>query len=505
MRIDELIASGQSARAFIDEAFPNLTDLAALARKQVETKKPWSAFDGTAPTVIGTAFDYRLRFWFAITPFNELTARAGANRVLREVLGLTQVISIDQFKTGGPPGERIGADSLLHSTWVADPHGEFTGVPNFISSLAESVDTRIGALNPVGRQLAGPDEQELARLCLLLGLLEQVYRSGKVSPGSPLSGTSLRTTLDEILDSMPDLWVEDLAGLMARAHSSWPSLSVAPAILNPHFKPGVDGDLIVAGILYEIKTGLSLEFPAWIRQLLAYALLDFTDEYGIAGIGFYLARHGLLMRWSMDEVVRVTGGGATPSLAELRMGFRSCIEKTVGPIDGPRPAIAYRNRREPLGPGSNPWEKDIVSVGEASELTGRAEATIRRSVTEGVLIPVSAPTGKRPANYGNGVMLNRKDVLAAFPPKQIHVCDSECDGGSHVAYFEAQLPPDQYDVEFFLRALHGIGTLTMTSLSRSVASVAEMPRLTRYRELSILGDAAKAPWLVFRCTWAGDI
>ncbi len=503
MNIDQLIGnSARPARAFIDEAFPNVTALASVARERVGAARVWSAFEGPAPTVIGTAFDYRLRYSFAITPFRKLEAYLGATRVLRDALGLSEVIEFDRWQAAKNSDD---ADRIRDSKWVVDTYGDLSDVPNFVSSLAETLDARITEINPVGRQLPDVDEQEMARLCLLLGLLEQVARSGKIYPGSPLSGSSLNTTLDEILDALPNLWVKDMSGLMLRAHDVLPGLGIASAVLNPHFKPGVDGDLIVAGILYELKTGLSLEFPAWIRQLLAYTLLDFGDEYGITGIGFYLARHGLLMEWSMDEVFRVAGGSATSSLAELRVGFRSCIEKTLGPIDGPRPAIASRYHAKPLGPGSNPWEKDLVSVGEASELTGRAEATIRRSVAEGALVPVSAPTGKRPANYGNGVMLRKQDVLAAFPPKQAHACGSECEGGSHVTYFEAQLQPDQYDVELFLRALHGIGTLTMTSLSRSVGGGSEIRRLTRYRELSVFGDPAKAPWLVFRCAWGGNI
>jgi hypothetical protein len=218
---------------------------------------------------------------------------------------------------------------------------------------------------------------------------------------------------------MPDLWVEDMAGLIARAYGVWSDVSGVPVVLNPRFKPGVDGDLIAAGILYELKTGVRLEFPAWIRQLLAYTLLDFANDFGISGIGFYLARHAVLMQWSMDEVFRVAGGSATPTLAELRAGFRACIEKTSGPIDGPRPAMASRHRWKPLGPGSDPWEKDLVSVAEAGELTGRTAAAIRRSVVHGALVSVNVPTGKRPANYA--VSRFRGPRLRSLRPRQAQV------------------------------------------------------------------------------------
>ena len=111
MNIDQLIGRSElPARKFIDEAFPNITDLARLAREQVTSAESWSAFDGPAPTVIGTAFDYRLRYSFAITPFNGLVAHGGAIGVLRDVLGLTPVINLDRSK----PGDRdLIADSEI--------------------------------------------------------------------------------------------------------------------------------------------------------------------------------------------------------------------------------------------------------------------------------------------------------------------------------------------------------------------------------------------------------
>ncbi|CCH17799.1 hypothetical protein [Micromonospora lupini] len=65
-----------------------------------------------------------------------------------------------------------------------------------------------------------------------------------------------------------------------------------------------DVDLIAAGLLLELKTGLgsmrrdgrrrsSLEAPT-IMQLLGYVLLDFPDEFAIKAVGVYNARYAHL-------------------------------------------------------------------------------------------------------------------------------------------------------------------------------------------------------------------
>ena len=41
----------------------------------------------------------------------------------------------------------------------------------------------------------------------------------------------------------------------------------------------------------------------WLWQILAYAWLDTAgDRYRIRAAGLYLARHGVLLRWDVDEL-----------------------------------------------------------------------------------------------------------------------------------------------------------------------------------------------------------
>jgi hypothetical protein len=66
-----------------------------------------------------------------------------------------------------------------------------------------------------------------------------------------------------------------------------------------------DADLIAAGLLTELKTTVkkpSLEVTdAW--QVIAYALMDYTDEFGITDIAIFHARYGYLAQWNLDVLL----------------------------------------------------------------------------------------------------------------------------------------------------------------------------------------------------------
>lgn len=125
-----------------------------------------------------------------------------------------------------------------------------------------------------------------------------------------------------------------MAGLTAMFYKPWAYYLGRPAILNPRFRlasgGGADGDLIVDGILFELKTYQGLLFPAAVRQLLAYVLLDTEDVYAIKGVGLYMVRHGKLIVWRLEEALDSLAGPDRASLAELRAAFRSCLDDLIG-------------------------------------------------------------------------------------------------------------------------------------------------------------------------------
>jgi hypothetical protein len=101
--------------------------------------------------------------------------------------------------------------------------------------------------------------------------------------------------------------------------------------LNPTFASsldvgGADADLIADGCLVDIKATIRPRVtPAWVYQLLVYALLDYDDEHGIEEVGLYLARQRLLLRWPLADLIREAGGARGVTVATLRARFRRTL------------------------------------------------------------------------------------------------------------------------------------------------------------------------------------
>lgn len=165
----------------------------------------------------------------------------------------------------------------------------------------------------------------LARACWALALATDVYRSG-LRPGSAFDRL-LRTGRfepDTLLALCPDDGVAELTalGAVAAAHLL-PQLDWPPVILGPEFAASAlcaaDADLIVGGLLIDIKTKLGRLDPKTgarhgsistteIYQLVAYLLFDTDDRYRIDAMGIYSARYGCLARWPVPAVLDTLAG-----------------------------------------------------------------------------------------------------------------------------------------------------------------------------------------------------
>ena len=102
-----------------------------------------------------------------------------------------------------------------------------------------------------------------------------------------------------------------------------------PHVLNPTFEGsidvgGADADLIVNGMLIDIKASVKQEIQSdWVRQLMGYLLLDYTDVYHINSIGLYMARQRILFQRDLGEAIEVLQAGNPMSIKELRGQFRA--------------------------------------------------------------------------------------------------------------------------------------------------------------------------------------
>jgi hypothetical protein len=427
---------------------------------------------------VGTAFDYRLRYFFHVTPSQNLIARYGVARLMG--VGLA-----------------VGVDRL---------HGAGTLAANFLRWS----DTQVPLIDPPRRLLPADSERLLDQTCWVLALLEQVARApAEVLASSPLNALTDGSTIEDLLDLAPPQALVDLAALAAGFYEAHGDLISKPAVLNPTFAGGgdvggADADLIVEDTLIDIKVTSNLRIdPTWIRQLLGYALLDYDDEYRIRAVGLYLARHCVLVSWPIERLIVLAGKQDGRTMAELRSDFRT--EQARGrtasfrPGVGNQAAIFFRIAGPSKAP-PHPSTKDVIGLGEASELTGRSPTTIRRALADGRLVPVGRPSGPHPAGYGSGYRLRREEVEALFPPKGPHACLEECHPPLHVTYVAAQREPEAEDIESVLRQLHGVGGLRVGSCIRSKIGVDGLPRITRYRHWIVIQEHPSG-WQGFRVEW----
>ncbi|MDE2838654.1 MAG: hypothetical protein OXL97_14295 [Chloroflexota bacterium] len=222
---------------------------ATTTRPQVSTGYPY--------TTIGTAIDYRLRYYFASTPHRDLVAYDGA-----ELLA-------EMYPQYSDPTQALFDDL---AQFESDP--------------------------PAQRRLVESEEYQLNRHCYVLALLEQLSRSLRSWGSSPLLACD---TVNEWLNIQSEEEIQDLAALSWLFYDSHSNLLSLPCNLNPIFVgsddvDGADADLIVDSTSVDIKTTIKASVAKdYIYQLIGYVLLDYTNEYQIDRIGLYMTRQGILL------------------------------------------------------------------------------------------------------------------------------------------------------------------------------------------------------------------
>ena len=287
-------------KQFIQEQFPNTKAAPFLvdARKQLraaETIWPGDGINRPDLSTIGTAMDYRLRYYFDVTPVEKLVAFGW-----RAFFGTL---------TGAPPYW-----SLFELT-----DSFFYDLENFTNQC-----------QPVARRLSTVEENALNRYCIVLALFEQVRRAGGLSYNSPLAKEPFNE-VNALLNLAESLWLDDMQRLSWRFYDEFNHLFDLPHTLNPNFDGslavgGADADLIVDGALIDIKTSIKPEITAYsIRELLGYTLLDYSDHYQIDSVGLYMSRQGILFKWDLAEAITDLCPGQPPSIAELRARFQEVV------------------------------------------------------------------------------------------------------------------------------------------------------------------------------------
>ena len=304
-------------RRFLYDRFPDtkpaLSDCqAALASAQ--TIEPNPRVSSGDAGLIGHAIDYRIRYYFAVTPTHQLVAYNGAT------------IACDLFRSNAS-GRRLR--NVPERPLPKRLRKEF---------FASLEDTLTGT-RPVRRRLERVDEEILARYCITLAYFEQVYRRGGASSSdSPLfllDHPSPVKSVDRLLALAQPHWIADLCNLSWAFYDRYAELLTLPTVLNPKFlgSPdvgGADADLIIDGCLIDIKTKMNPmdKLAPVLYQLLGYALLDYADVHEIQEVGIYFARQAVLVRWALTDLIRVLGRGDMPTIESLREQFEHVAQSS---------------------------------------------------------------------------------------------------------------------------------------------------------------------------------
>lgn len=216
-------------------------------------------------------------------------------------------------------------------------------------------------------------EAVLARVCMVLTDCESAYRSGQLPSDAAARWADPATTAGDLLDAVPDHQVAELLDLTTRSHTSGLLTRLAPDPATPAGITGpvlvehwADADLLIPAenpatgptdgsaardngwALLDVKTVLSTRdhdrVTRWLWQLLGYAWLDHSDAHRIRAVGLYLARHGALITWPLDQYAAalLDGADVPGARAEFRELAACCWAAESGRPPNARPAGAPR-------------------------------------------------------------------------------------------------------------------------------------------------------------------
>ena len=232
----------------------------------------------------------------------------GIERAYRESAGPLRVRSL------GAKPSTLGAafDFVVRYTVDPDYNDEmlyvgFGNDPRLVPHVMAVIGT---AQQAAAGRLGSSSREVLYRACWALALCADVYRQGRIQPGGTLERllVSGRFTRDGLLECAPPNALEEMAALDAIATDAfYPRVRGADYFaLGPRFDASrlcaADADLIVGDVLIELKTKLGRKDDEGQRfdvlqtkdlyQVVAYALFDRSDEYGIRDVAIYSARYG---------------------------------------------------------------------------------------------------------------------------------------------------------------------------------------------------------------------
>ena len=288
--------------AFFRRKFPNTRAVVIECNRslrQAETIRPPEEMPSQEFRTLGTAIDYRLRYYFAVTPSQNLVAWGGAQKVNDR---WSDVYSV---RAGGP---LFGDSPKLPA--------------EIVEGFFRNLDVTLTNLQPVGRKLDTDAESLLNRYCVGLALFEQCFRALPL-PSWQLFSSDVSSPDDLLQFALPH-WIDDLCAMSELFYDQMGGRFTEDAILNPTFDGsiyvgGADADIILDSCLIDFKTTINAKIEgSGLYQLLGYSLLDFSDRYGIKRVALYLPRQGRFLTWQLQDLIQRLSASAPAPVEQLR-------------------------------------------------------------------------------------------------------------------------------------------------------------------------------------------
>lgn len=308
MSLTSLIRSSDShTKDFFVKHFPYVTEAAKLINQGLDGIKLLDCLPKNSPGHVygwvGTAFDYRARYYLKVTPYRKLMAYNGG-RI---------------FETN--------------------------------DSFGRKLDDWVRKIRKPRKKLSASQVRNLCLLTLLLAKLEVLGRAYMAESPEVVLGAehypivkeaiaqpTIAKTLKIIAAKYDPVVVKDLMTLSRAFHKNIDGWKIRHSVLNPVFygSPdvgGADADMILGSVLVEIKCKKRAIGRNDLFQLIGYKLLDYHNWYGIDCLGIYFGRHGVLQYWPLRKLLKGLGCPIA-SVVELRKKFRRAVDKDMRFING---------------------------------------------------------------------------------------------------------------------------------------------------------------------------
>ena len=293
MSLTSLLGSPSPVRDFFAEAFPNTRPIVAEVNDALDDAPLLGnpALSRGEASTVGTAFDYRARFYFRNYDPDKTVALGGT--VILILSGRKGKLATSTFK-------------LLSE-----------------AAMAHRV---------AKKRLPRDDEDRLNGICLGLAYFEQFYRADFDLERSPL-GRALMTcgTAEEVVREVcgqPGM-LEDMRTLSWAFHDRWIPRFAELVTLNPTFAGsgdvgGADADMIIGGTLVDLKTSRQRRpcdrQDLW--QLAGYALLDYRGKRPISALALDFVRRDRTFSWPLDDLLAALANSRQP-VSSWRNKFRN--------------------------------------------------------------------------------------------------------------------------------------------------------------------------------------